>query len=131
MSNFDEELEEEKQSGCSTCGSCSACHGHAQVEEDEEDFDGTIQLLDEDGNEVTFAILGFTVVEEKEYMIAVPEETLEEETEELEVVVLRVEEDEEGAESYVTVTEDDEFDKVVENFKKEAEDEIDFVEDEK
>ena len=104
------------------CEGC-ACHGgnHEEVE-----FDGKVTLIDEDGNEVEFEVLDAVLLEENEYIIVAPSESLTEEAD-IEVVVLKVE-NVDGEESYVTVTDEAEFEKVFEEFKKQNEEELNFEE---
>lgn len=104
------------------CEGC-ACHGG---ENEEPEFDGKVTLIDEDGNEVEFEVLDAVLLDENEYIIVAPSESLTEEAD-IEVVVLKVE-NVDGEESYVTVTEEAEFEKVFEEFKKQNEDELNFEE---
>ncbi len=105
------------------CEGC-ACHGGSH---EEPEFDGKVTLVDEDGNEVEFEVLDAVLLEENEYIIVAPSESLTEEAD-IEVVVLKVE-TVDGEESYVTVTEEAEFEKVFEEFKKQNEEELNFKED--
>jgi len=108
---------DEKELGCSssceTCGCCS--HGH---EHDEEmDFgmeDSILTFTDEEGNDAQFQILDALTVDEKEYLVVMPADA---DTEDVGVVILEIKE-EDGEEVYDTVIDDEEAEKVFEEFKK-------------
>lgn len=106
------------------CEGC-ACHGE---EHEEVEFDGKVTLVDEDGNEVEFQVMDAVLLDENEYIIVAPMETLTEESD-IEVVILKVEV-EEGEECYVTVTDEAEFEKVFNEFKEQHKDELNFKEEE-
>ena len=105
------------------CQGC-ACHGESH---EEPEFDGKVTLIDEEGNEVEFEVLDAVLLEENEYIIVAPSESLSEEAD-IEVVVLKVEVVD-GEESYVTVTDEAEFEKVFEEFKSQNEEELNFTEE--
>lgn len=82
----------------------------------EEEEDELIELVDEDGNAQTFEWLASFPVGENQY-IAVAEPVEEgEEPEEIQVLFLRIEEDEEGNDVYIPVNEDAEADAAYEAF---------------
>ncbi len=82
----------------------------------EEEEDELIELVDEDGNTQTFEWLASFPVGENQY-IAVAEPMKEEtEPEEIQVLFLRIEEDEEGNDVYIPVEDDQEADAAYEAF---------------
>ncbi|MBE5821140.1 MAG: DUF1292 domain-containing protein [Clostridiales bacterium] len=86
-----------------------------------------IVLTDDEGNEVEFEFVDLIEMDEKEYVILIPVDQDEEEAGE--VVILKVEaneEDEEG-ETYVSVDNEEEANKVFEMFKEKFKDEFEFV----
>lgn len=100
-------------SSCETCGCCS--HGHDHDEEmGLEMEDSILTFTDEEGNDVEFQILDALTVDEKEYLVVMPAD---EETEDVGVVILEIKE-EDGEEVYDTVIDDNEAEKVFEEFKK-------------
>lgn len=83
------------------------------------DYQGNIVILsDEEGNEVIFDYLMSIEYEQREYVILAPMEPSEDEPELEgdEVVILRVEGDEDGNDIYVTIEDDGELDKVFNAF---------------
>lgn len=93
----------------------------------EEDFefdelDNKIILNDEEGNEIEFEFLDVVSVDEKEYVILLPVE----EADKGEVVIFRIEGSEED-ESYVSLDNEEEAEKVFQAFKEKAKDEFDFA----
>ena len=81
-----------------------------------DDFDGLIELTDEDGNTEQYELLASFPVGDDQYL-AVAEPMEEEEPESVEVFFLKVEEDDDGNEVYVSV-DDDKVDAVYEEFLK-------------
>lgn len=88
-----------------------------ELNDDEEltdpDDDGTVVLVDSEGNEVTFGILGF--VEESDQMFALlsPVEQLEnEEDDNFDVFIFRYSELEDGSEEFSEVEDPDLFERV-------------------
>ena len=116
-----EELEEEV-----TCtGNCACCHAHdAEMSEEEMmEFDGKITLVDEEGKEVNFDVIDAVLLNDNEYIIVAPSENVKDDEKEIEVVILKVE-IEGDDESYVTVTDEKEFETVFEQFKKQNEENL-------
>ncbi|HHW03477.1 MAG TPA: DUF1292 domain-containing protein [Thermoanaerobacterales bacterium] len=68
-----------------------------------------ITLYDEDGKETEFEVLGIVNVEDNDYAILVP---LDEENEEEEAYIFRIDTDENGEEVLTEVEDDDEFEAV-------------------
>ncbi len=86
-------------------------------------------LTDEEGNEVEFELIGTTEYQGKLYFAMIPAaQELAEEGEEgfCEYVILRVEKDESGEDSLVTVDDDEEFDDVADLFDDMFSEEIDY-----
>lgn len=81
-----------------------------------DEFDGLIELTDEDGNTEQYELLASFPVGDDQYL-AVAEPMEEEEPESVEVFFLKVEEDDDGNEVYVSV-DDDKVDAIYEEFLK-------------
>lgn len=81
-----------------------------------EEFDNVIELIDEEGNSTMFEHIATVEHEGETYIMVVEEEVMnkadENEDEELDAVVLKVEADENGLDSYVTI-EDEELAAIV------------------
>jgi uncharacterized protein YrzB (UPF0473 family) len=75
-----------------------------------------VTLVDEDGNEHRFDLLNIVELDENRYAVMIPEEATlengEEDDEEDEAVIFRIETDEEGEEVLVDIEDDEEFEKV-------------------
>ena len=94
--------------------------------EDENEFDeldNRIILNDEDGNEIEFEFLDVVEVDGNEYVVLLPVE----EAEKGEVVIFRIEGSEDD-ESYVSLEDEAEAEKVFQAFKEKTKDEFDFAE---
>ncbi len=77
--------------------------------------DGLITLLDEDGKESRFRILFDSLfVEDRQYVVMMPED--DEDALEPEIVILRVDEGEDGEGTLVTIDDDDEWVEVLKAF---------------
>lgn len=96
----------------------------------EEERDDIIVLIGEDGEEVEFEHLDTVEFDGNEYVILLPlDEEGEEENEEVdEVVILKVDHNEDGEDAFVTVDDEDELNKVFEEFKTRMEEDYDFEE---
>lgn len=89
----------------------------------EELFDDEIYTLtDDDGNETQFELLGSHELDGVTYLALVPIDN----NDEGEYVILKMEEDENGEESLVTIEDDDEFDRVADIFDDELFSDIDY-----
>ena len=110
-----EELDNSCASGCAGCHGC----GHEHFDEDDflpEGMSPIITLTGDDGKDVKFEILDVVVLEdETEYLIV--SEATEEEKDDVEVVILKVNE-EDGEEVYDTVTDEALASKVFDIFMK-------------
>ncbi len=85
-------------------------------------------LTDEDGNELEFELIGVGEVKGKMYYAMIPADSANAEENEgfCEYVILRVETDENGEGSLVTIDDDDEFDDVADYFDDMFSEEIDY-----
>ena len=94
-----------------------------------EELDNIVVLNDENGNEVKFEFLDLVELDGEEYVVLLPI-TIEGEEEEGEVVILKIEDnDDENAEeeSYVSVEDEDILNRVFDIFKEKFKDDFDFV----
>ena len=93
----------------------------------EEELDNIIILNDENGEEVKFEFLDLVELDGEEYVVLLPAD--EDEEEEGEVVILKVEDTDEDAdeESYVSIEDEEILNKVFEIFKEKFKDDFDFV----
>ncbi len=87
-------------------------------------------LTDEDGNEVEFELIGTTEYKGNLYFAMIPAEAAEKAKDDedgfCEYVILRVEKDENGEDSLVSVDDDEEFDDVADLFDDMFSEEIDY-----
>lgn len=95
-----------------------------------EERDGIVVLVDEDGEETEFEHLDTIEMNGNEYVILLPLDSYDEEQEEEEVVILKIEHGSNGEDSFVNIEDEGELDAVFEEFKSRMEDEYDFDEDE-
>lgn len=96
----------------------------------EEELDNIVTLNDENGNEVQFEFLDLVELDNEQYIVLLPIAN-EEDEEEGEVVILKIEDtdDESDEESYVSVEDEDVLMKVFNIFKDKFKDEFDFVDE--
>ena len=93
----------------------------------EEERDDIVTLVDENGEEVEFELIDTVEMNGNEYVVLAPlEEDEYDETDEddEEVIILKVEHNEDGEDSYVTVEDNDELDAVFEEFQTHMEEEF-------
>jgi uncharacterized protein YrzB (UPF0473 family) len=76
-----------------------------------EERDDILVLTDEDGNEHEFEVVDYFEVDDKEYAVLLPAD--EEQEEEDEALIFRVEEDQDGNQVLVEIEDDDEWERVV------------------
>ncbi|NJD02890.1 MAG: DUF1292 domain-containing protein [Ruminiclostridium sp.] len=91
----------------------------------EDERDDIIVLVDENGEEVEFEHIDTIEMNDNEYVVLAPyleEET--EETDEEEIIILKVEHNENGEDSFVTVEDEEELDAVFEEFQARMEEEF-------
>ncbi len=113
-------MEEKEEFGCgSSCGGCNAGCSHEDVEEMDME-DGILTFTDEEGNDVDFQILDAITVDEKQYLVVLPCEEDESDSDEEKdegVLILEIK-DADGEEVYDLVVDEEEAEKVFEEFKK-------------
>ena len=90
--------------------------------EDFDELDNKIILDDEEGNEIEFEFLDVVELDDKEYVVLLPVE----EAEKGEVVIFRIE-GEGDDESYVSLDDEEEAERVFEAFKEKTKDDFDFA----
>ncbi len=91
---------------------------------EEELFDNTIVLTDEDGNEVPFEFLDLIEYEGNEYVVLLPTEDEDDD----QVVILQVEDSGEDTESYFAVEDEEILQAVFDIFRDKFADEFHFTE---
>lgn len=91
----------------------------------DEERDDIVILVDENGEEVEFEHIDTIEMNGNEYVVLAPysEDETEEQDEE-EVIILKIEHNEDGEDSFVTVEDDDELDAVFEEFQAHMEEEF-------
>ena len=85
-----------------------------------------LTFLDEEGNDVELEIIDAFEISETQYVALVSVEEPAEDQEE-EVFIMRIEEDEDGDDILIQVTDDDELETAFETFKERMADEFDIV----
>jgi uncharacterized protein YrzB (UPF0473 family) len=96
------------------------------MNENEREF---FTLVDEDGSEIEFEKIGEITLNEKVYFAMIPAEAADKAQDDggfCEYVVLRLEKDEDGEDTLVSVDDDDEFDNVADVFDDMFSEEIDY-----
>ena len=86
-------------------------------------------LTDEEGNEIEFELIGAAEIKGVTYYAMIPADAADKAQEEngfCEYVILRAEKDEDGADSLVTIDDDEEFDDVADYFDDLFSEEIDY-----
>lgn len=88
-----------------------------------EERDDLVVLIDEDGEEVEFEHLDTIEMNGSEYVVLLPaDESEEEEDQEIdEVIILKIEHNAEGEDSFLTVEDEDELNAVFEEFRQRME----------
>lgn len=96
----------------------------------EEEKDDVLVLIDEKGEEVEFEYLDTIEMDGNEYAVLLPvdEADDEEETETEEVIILKLATDESGEDSFVSVDDEGELQKVFDLFKKKVQEQYSFEE---
>ncbi len=91
----------------------------------EEERDDIVILVDENGDEVEFEHIDTIEMNGNEYVVLAPlEEEDAEEQEDEEVIILKIEHNEDGEDSFVTIEDDDELDEVFNEFQTRMEEEF-------
>jgi uncharacterized protein YrzB (UPF0473 family) len=88
-----------------------------------EERDDVVILVDDEGKEMEFEHLDTVEMNDKEYVVLLPVEQEEGETDE--VVILKIEHGDNGEDSFITVEDEKELDEVFEEFKAHMEEEYD------
>ena len=86
-------------------------HSDEELEDDFEDEDNIVILQDAEGNEVEYEMMGIVEVEEETFALLTPVAE-DDESEELQVVLMRYDEDDDGGMSFSDIDNDDLFQKV-------------------
>ena len=95
----------------------------------EEEKDDVLVLMDEKGEEVEFEYLDTIEMDGNEYAVLLPvDESDEEEAETEEVIILKLAVDESGEDSFVSVDDEGELQKVFDLFKKKVQEQYSFEE---
>lgn len=91
----------------------------------EDERDDIVVLVDENGEEVEFEHIDTIEMNDNEYVVLAPYlEDESEETEEEEIIILKVDHNENGEDSFVTVEDEEELDAVFEEFQSRMEEEF-------
>lgn len=94
-----------------------------------EERDDLVVLVDENGDEAEFELLDSIEMNGNEYVVLLPYvEDEDEENDEDEVVILKVEHGSDGEDAFVNIEDDDELNAVFEEFKARVEEEYDMDE---
>lgn len=89
----------------------------------DEGRDDVVVLVDENGEEVEFEHIDTIEMNGNEYVVLAPiSEEDDEELDEEEVVILKVEHGEDGEDTFITIEDDDEIDDVFDEFQSRMED---------
>ena len=83
-------------------------------------------LTDEEGNESEFELIGAAEYKGNQYYAMIPAGAVQKEDEFCEYVILRLDKDENGEETLVTIDDDDEFDDVADIFDDQFSEEVDY-----
>ena len=92
-----------------------------------EERDDLVVLVDENGEEVEFEHLDTIELNGSEYVVLFPYEQEDDGSGMEEVVILKIERNEDGDDSFLTIEDDDELDAVFEQFKIRMEEEFEFL----
>ena len=87
-----------------------------------EEFDGTILLSDDNGNEAAYDIADYIEMDGNEYVVLIPQDEDDDEA-----IILRVEEEDEETEAFVTEENEEILEKVFEVFQDRFEEEYEFT----
>jgi uncharacterized protein YrzB (UPF0473 family) len=88
--------------------------------------DNIVILVDENGDEAEFEHIDTIDMNDNEYVVLAPlDEEDDDELEDGEVIILKVEHGEDGEDTFVTIEDDDELDEVFNEFQSRMEEEFD------
>lgn len=88
---------------------------------EEEELDTTVVLTDDEGNEYPYDIADYIELEDKEYVVLVPQDEEDEE-----VVIMRVEQEDEETDQFLPEDDEDILQKVFDIFKERFEDDDEY-----
>jgi len=92
--------------------------------------DDIVVLVDEDGEEVEFEHIDTIEMNGNEYVVLIPlEEDIDDDQEDEEVIILKIEHGEDGDDTFVTIEDDDELEEVFNEFQARLEEEFEAEED--
>ncbi|MFA6308928.1 MAG: DUF1292 domain-containing protein [Clostridia bacterium] len=94
----------------------------------EEERDDIVVLLDEDGKEVEFEYLDTIEMNEEDFVVLLPLDENQEEQEEGGVVILKIEQNEKGEDTFISIDDEKLLTSVFEEFKSRMSEEYDFEE---
>lgn len=94
-----------------------------------EERDDLVVLVDENGEETEYEYLDTIEFNENEYVVLLPVEQDNNEDNMDEVVILKIVEDPDGEDSFVTIDDENEMESVFEEFKTRMAEEFDFYEE--
>lgn len=94
-----------------------------------EERDDLVVLVDENGEETEYEYLDTIEFNENEYVVLLPVEQDSNEDDMDEVVILKIVEDPDGEDSFVTIDDENEMEAVFEEFKTRMAEEFDFYEE--
>lgn len=94
-----------------------------------DDKEGIVVLVDENGEEIEFEHLDTIEMNGNEYVVLAPLDEEESDSDEAEVIILKVEHNENGDDSFLTVEDDEELDEVFEEFQARMDEQEDDFED--
>lgn len=92
----------------------------------EEKDDNIVVLVDENGENVEFELLDTIEMDGNEYVVLLPIEEGNDDGEADEVIILRVEEGEDGEDMFITIDDEEELNEVFEEFQDRMEEMEDF-----
>lgn len=91
----------------------------------EDERDDIVILVDENGDEVEFEHIDTIDMNDNEYVVLAPlEDEEDEDSEDEEVIILKVEHNEDGEDSFITIDDDDELEEVFNEFQNRMEEEF-------
>ena len=94
-----------------------------------EEGDAVVVLVDNEGKESEFKYLDTVEMDDKEYVVLLPIEQDEKDDDTEEVLILRVDHNENGEDIFSSVDNDEELNSVFEKFKLQVENQFEFAEE--
>ncbi len=96
--------------------------------DDIEEREDIVELLDEEGNEVKFEYLDTIEVDEEDYVVLLPLDENSENQDEGGVIILKIEKDEKGEDTFVSIEDEKLLTSIFEEFKSRVSEDYDFEE---